>query len=297
MNTVFARDWQSPFYQDHTLVGKIWDTGKSAWITDERLYTELLEYEYILLGETHNNPDHHLLQAHILNQLVAAGEKPTVVMEMLAQEAWQDQPAFWADAEWLQQQAKARNAGWPWELYIPVLQGVVQNGLELVAGNIKSRGLHAGPHNIGSGWPRKMIAQYSITAHSLRQLEHDISKSHCGYADAGFVQFMVRAQLQRDRVITSALVNSKPPVVLIAGSGHVRNDYAVPMQLLNTFRRYSFLSVALVPVRLGALSPEDYLEGVPDAFDILYFTPSHTRRDPCIQFRKQLESLQQRGIK
>ena len=296
MNAVFARAWQSPFYQDHPLAGKIWDTGKSAWITEERLYTELSEYEYLLLGENHNNPDHHLLQAHILNRLVATGEKPTVVMEMLVQEAWQDQPAFWTDAELLQQQAEARNAGWPWKLYAPVLRSIVQNGLELVAGSIKSEILHAGSPKIESGWSRKMIAQYLITASGLRQLEHDIGESHCGYADTGFVQFMVRAQLQRDRVITSALVNSKPPVVLIAGSGHVRNSYAVPMQLLNTFRRSSFLSVALVPVRPEAFSPEDYLKGVPDAFDILYFTPSHTRQDPCIQFRKQLKNLQQRSL-
>lgn len=295
-NPVLARNWQSPFYQGHALIGKIWDTGKGDWVTEEQLYTELAEYEYILLGETHHNPDHHLLQAQILDRLVAAGKRPAVVMEMLAQEGWRDQPAFWSDAVMLRRQAAARNAGWKWELYAPVLQSIVQYGLELIAGNIGSETLHAGSRKTGSEWPREMMAKHPVTARSLRQLEHDIVESHCGYAHSDLVQFMVGAQLQRDRVMAQTLVNSKPPVVLLAGSGHVRYDYGVPNRLLNDFRRHSFLSIAMIPVHPEALNPGDYLGAVPDAVDILYFTPSHTRQDPCLQFKKQLRRLKQRAM-
>ena len=294
-NIAHAGDWQSPFYRDHGLVGKIWDTRKSAWVTEKQLSAELPGYRFILLGETHDNPDHHRLQAQILDQLATAGEKPAVVMEMLAQEAWQDQPAFWTDLKLLQQQAAAQNARWPWNLYTPLLQTVVDHGLELVAGNVKRETLRKQIPDIGSGWREKLITRYSISAQGLKQLEQEIAKSHCGFVDSDHTRFMIAAQLQRDRVMTSALVSSKDPAVLVAGRGHVRNDYAVPMQLQNAYRHFSFLSVALMPVHPDALKPEDYLEGVRNAFDILYFTPNHTREDPCERFKEQLQTLRKAG--
>ena len=290
-----ARNWQAPFYQGHVLTGKIWDTGKSTWISEEQWFAELLQHEYILLGEAHDNPDHHLLQAEVLDRLVEGGEKPAVVMEMLAQGTWRDQPVYWSDVASLQQAAKVRNANWPWELYAPVLHAVVRHGLELIAGNIESEALQVESEKAGADWIRETAARSGIPAHGLQQLEHDIAESHCGYARPGFIRYMAGAQLYRDHVITQALIGSLPPVVLIAGSGHVRTDYAVPMHLRKIYRRASYLSVAMIPVKPEALRPEDYLRGVPDAFDILYFTPSHTEQNPCIQYEKQLQRLRQKG--
>ena len=62
-----AKEWRSQFFQDHPLVAKIWDSHKQSLVNEQEFYRELLEYDYILLGETHNNPDHHQLQSQILN--------------------------------------------------------------------------------------------------------------------------------------------------------------------------------------------------------------------------------------
>ena len=256
----------------------------------------MLEYKFILLGETHDNPDHHRVQAQVLDWLAGAGQKPAVVMEMLAQETWQDQPAFWADLDLLQQQAAAQDERWPWELYTPLLQSVVDHNLKLVAGNVKRETLHARIQAAGPNWRPKLSVRYSIPEHGLGQLEQEISESHCGFVDSGHLPFMVEAQLQRDRAMTSALVSSPVPAVLIAGRGHARNDYAVPVQLRNACRCDSVLSVALQPVHPDALRPEDYLQGTRNAYDILYFTPSHTREDPCEKFRQQLQNLRKRDI-
>ncbi len=290
-NPAHARDWQSPFYQSHVLVGKIWDTRENRWITERRLHAAVQEYKLVLLGETHDNPDHHRLQAQILNGLAGAGQKPAVVMEMLAREAWQDQPAFWTDLELLQRQAAAQDERWPWDLYAPILQSVVDHGLELVAGNVKRKTLHARIQETGPDWRKELSARYSIPDQGLRRLEQEIAESHCGYVDPGHLPFMVEAQLQRDRAMASALVDSLAPAVLIAGRGHIRNDYAVPVQLRNAYHHDSLLSVALFPVHPDALRPGDYLQDAHDAYDILYFTPSHTREDPCEKFRRQLQNL------
>ncbi|MXY14737.1 MAG: ChaN family lipoprotein [Proteobacteria bacterium] len=289
-NPVHARDWQSAFYQDHALVGKIWDTRKSRWISEQQLHAAVLDSKFILLGETHDNPDHHRVQAQVLNWLAVAGQKPAVVMEMLAQEAWQNQPAFWTDLKLLQQQAAAQDQRWPWDLYTPLLQSVVDHRLQLVAGNVKRETLHARIEANGQDWRQELSARYSIPEHGLGKLEQEIAESHCGYVDAAHLPFMVEAQLQRDRAMTSALADSPVPAVLVAGRGHVRNDYAVPVQLRNACHCDSLLSVALHPVHPDALEPEDYLQGTSNAYDILYFTPNHTREVPCEKFSHQLQN-------
>ncbi len=277
-------------------MGKIWDTRESRWITERQLHAAVLEYKFILLGETHDNPDHHRLQAQILNGLATAGHKPAVIMEMLAQEAWQDQPAFWTDLERLQQQAAAQDERWPWDLYMPLLQSVVDHGLKLVAGNVKRKTLHGRITETGANWRQELSARYSIPEHGLGQLEREIAESHCGYVDPGHLPFMVEAQLQRDRAMAVALVDSPAPAVLIAGRGHIRNDYAVPVQLRNAYRHGSLLSIALFPVSPDAHRPEDYPQDTRDAYDIVYFTPSHTREDPCEKFKHQLQNLRAHDI-
>lgn len=280
--TVHAQDWESPFLRGHPLIGKIWETHQGTWITEQQLHTKSLEYDYLLLGESHDNADHHIIQARLLNFLSAAGAAPVVVMEMLVQESWSHQPRIWGDVNVLQAKAKAYNAGWPWELYAPVLKVVVRHRLELVAGNVGSDSLHKD----ASPDMDELLAEYPIVADDLRQLQHDIETSHCGFASAAQVQSMLPVQLRRDQAMASALEASRSPAVLIAGRGHVRNDYAVPKHLRNR----DYLSVALTPVLAGLLDPENYMDK-PKLFDVLYFTPSHTDQDACIRFRKQLENL------
>lgn len=290
-SSAFAQNWKSPHYRDHLLTGKIWDTEKNSWITEKQLNVELLEYDYVLLGETHKNIDHHILQARIINSLVKAGAKPTVVMEMLAVEAWKDRPTTWTNLETLKGQAKIKNDSWEWDLYTPILQSVVQYHLKLKAGNIESKTLHAWLNEVGPYTLEEVLTEYWIAPEDFKQLKRDIIESHCGYVNAEFVQFMARAQLQRDRIMTHALISNKSPVVLIAGAGHVRNNYAIPMQLLNKHQRLSYISVAFTPVHPKLLNPEDYLVDASKAFDVLYFTPSYTNQDPCVQFRKQLQKM------
>lgn len=287
-----THDWQAPFFQDHELVGKIWDTHKNSWLTLKQYQAELLYYDYILLGEIHNHPDHHVLQAEVINSLVLSGVKPAVVMEMLSLQGWQEQPLQWNKADKLQELASMLNEGWPWELYAPILQSVVRHQLKLFAGNISSDELHRWSNEKSKEDDENLLSQYSYTKDNFELLKKNIIESHCGHANQDFVNFMSRAQMQRDKTMAELLVEKESPVVFIAGSGHVRDDYAVPMQLRNRFSQNSYLSVAYIAVQEGEEDPQAYLQNVPALYDILYFTPSHTDQDPCEQFRKQLENMQ-----
>ena len=286
-----AQDWQSPHFQDHPLVGKIWDTHKNSWVTEKQLFAELLEYQYLLLGEAHTNADHHILQARIINHISSFDAKPVVVMEMLSKKQWQNLPRRWHNLENLKSQVQAHNDHWPWELYTPVLKSVVQHQLELVAGNISSSDLRA--------WSQNNNVQdgLTISEQTLEDLKEDIIDSHCGHANFGFVNFMVKAQLKRDQELTTNIVNSTSPVILITGKGHIKNTYAIPMHLRKRFSKYSYLSLAFIPVLPELSKPEDYIGENSSVFDVLYFTPNQTDQDPCIQFRKQLKNLHNRTAK
>ncbi len=284
--------WQSPFFQDNKLVGKIWDTDKNTWLSIEQFDRELLHYDYILLGETHTNADHNVLQAKVINALVNSGVKPTIVMEMLSIETWQDQPLIWNKSDELQKLAGMLNDGWPWELYASILQSVVQHQLELHAGNISSKKLHHWSNQQTDVINENLLREYSYTDDNFTMLKKIIIDSHCGHANQGFINFMSRAQMQRDRIMATSLIDKKTPVVFIAGSGHIRNDFAVPMQLRRSFNETSYLSVAFIAVKEGEEDPKAYLQDEPKLYDILYFTPSHTNEDPCVKFRKQLKKMQ-----
>jgi len=285
------KGWQSPFFQDHELVGKIWDTHKDVWLTAKQLNNELLHYDYILLGEIHNNPDHHNLQADIINFLATSNVKPSVVMEMLSQKDWQKQPQTWNKYDELLALAGMLNDGWPWELYSPILQSVVDHQLKLFAGNISSNELHRWSNDQSTDKKTDLLFEYSYTSDNFTTLKKNIINSHCGHANQDFVNFMLRAQMQRDRIMATSLVGKDIPVVFIAGSEHVRNDYAVPMQLRRKFKQTSYLSVAFISVVEGEDDPQAYLQGDSALYDILYFTPSHTNEDPCEKFRKQLKNM------
>ncbi len=301
-NSVAAKDasstlsisWQAEYLQDHVLTGGIWDTHKQAWISEKQFQYALNHYDYILLGEVHTHPDHHVLQAKAIDAMVSAGRKPSIVMEMLSQSSWKDQPQKWHKQSELQELANMLNDAWPWELYAPILSSVVRHQLNLYAGNISSEKLHAWSSQQASENIKQTYKRYAYDETNFANLENSIIDSHCGYANDDHINFMSRAQMQRDRVITESLLEIELPVVLIAGSGHVRNDYAVPMQLRRQHNQISYLSVVYLPVQEGLEHPQDYAQVREQLYDVIYFTPSHTLEDPCEKFRKQLKNMQQK---
>src|ERR671930_2741560 len=73
--------WHIGMGQDHPLVGQIWDVEAARLIDTTTLVQRLTNGRFVLLGEKHDNPDHHRLQAWILKQLSVAGRRPAVAFE------------------------------------------------------------------------------------------------------------------------------------------------------------------------------------------------------------------------
>ena len=75
--------WQSRLNIEHELVGKIWSSKRQEYITIGEFTSSIEESRYLILGEKHDNPDHHLLQLSIINYLVSRDLLSLVAFEMM----------------------------------------------------------------------------------------------------------------------------------------------------------------------------------------------------------------------
>ncbi|HEY5896275.1 MAG TPA: ChaN family lipoprotein, partial [Burkholderiales bacterium] len=68
-----------PRLQDHPLVGRIWDARAARFVPAEEVFDRAARARHVILGETHDNPEHHRLQLAVLNAL--GGQPRTLAME------------------------------------------------------------------------------------------------------------------------------------------------------------------------------------------------------------------------
>ena len=95
-----------------------------------------MKSDIVFLGENHNNPSHHEHQAQIINDMVAAGKTPSVVMEMVSEDQVSDLTTYRngprKKAEDLRQVLKWDETGWPaLKIYAPVFQAILDHDLTL----------------------------------------------------------------------------------------------------------------------------------------------------------------------
>jgi hypothetical protein len=76
-----AGGFRSPLGAEHPLVGRIWSTRAGRFVDEATLRAALRGY--VLLGEKHDNVDHHALQAQLLDAMREGGRRPAVAFEML----------------------------------------------------------------------------------------------------------------------------------------------------------------------------------------------------------------------
>jgi len=248
---------------DAPLVGRIWDTHAERYVAPADVY-RAARASYIILGETHDNPEHHRLQLAVLEALAARGEPRILAMEQFDgeyQAAMDAARAAGADAEKLADAGHFDRRGWNWPLYRPLVQFALEHGWPIVAANLSRTAARAiVADRARSGLPPAAPAVQAA-------LERDIIDGHCGKApEPKLLAGMVEAQRARDAHMASVL---RPGSVLIAGAGHARRDRGVALYL----RDDAVMSMAFVEVEASDADRASY--------DYLWFTPRAQRDDPC----------------
>jgi uncharacterized iron-regulated protein len=283
---------------DHALVGRIWDARAKAYITEDALYARLFSTDAVLLGEKHDNPDHHRLQAHVLEQLVAKGKRPAVLFEMLDVNQQADVGAFVAahpsdpDAFGPALGWEARR--WPsFAMYQPIVKAALAAKLPIVAANypadaarkLAREGLPAlSPDEV-----RRLDLDHPLPDALEASLRTELTESHCGQLPDRYLGPMALAQHARDSQMTERILPYVPErgAVVIAGAGHVRRDRGIPYYLREKRPASSIASVAWIEVEHGANEPAEYAAhfGAGELpFDYVWFTPRLNDDDPCAGF-------------
>jgi uncharacterized iron-regulated protein len=298
--------WHTAVGQDHPLVGRIWDVTAGEFIERHTLIERLIKGRFLLLGERHDNPDHHRLQAWILRALIAAGRRPAVGFEMFSRD---DAPAIArhlsarpTDAAGLGQAVDWQRSGWPeWAMYQPIAEAALQAGLPVVATNLSPATVRAlgqnGPTVLDPAFAARRGLDRPPPPEVYRAMAEDIREAHCGYAPEPRVNAMILVQRARDAQMAESLsaAGRQDGAVLIAGAGHVRRDYGVPVYLAEQGSTAPAISLAFIEVSPQALQPTAYAarfrrQTLP--FDYVWFTPRVDDQDPCVAFQEQLQKLQ-----
>ena len=296
-----GRTWLSPHGQDHPLVGHCIVPGRAEHLAPEEIAERLAAARHILFGETHDNPDHHLLQAEAIRALVAAGRRPAVAFEMIAEDRREALRRHLAanprDAAGLGAALGWAESGWPdWAIYQPVAEAALEAGLALEPANLDRATVRELSRGASHDLRARLGLDEPLPEALARSLRREIVEAHCGYADDAAVEGMALGQRARDAQMALRLhqAGAADGAVLIAGAGHCRTDRGVPYYLRRHDTRARVLSLAFIEVSPERLSAGDYADAKDEPqlpYDLVYFTPRIDARDACQRFREQLEKM------
>ena len=290
--------WTAKLDVQDPLVGRVWDVAQATFITRDALLARLASVELVALGEKHDNPDHHRLQALVVRGLIARGRRPEVAFEMIEVDQQPLLQAFLAQeptsAAGLGAAVKWDDRGWPtWGDYEPIAQAAVDARLPILAANLphaEARAVvHGGLGALDAERVRRLGLDKALLPDAEASLHDELRASHCGHLPEAMIAPMALAQRARDATMASVLLASHHhDGVLIAGAGHARNDRGVPLAIHAQEPTARVASVAFLEVEHGTTTPNAYAarfgtKALP--FDFVWFTPRIDDDDPCEKFK------------
>ncbi|MBU1861426.1 MAG: ChaN family lipoprotein [Gammaproteobacteria bacterium] len=268
--------WQSPEGLQHAELGQIVELRTGAQLTPAQLLARLAAAPKVLVGERHDNPDHHALQLWLLRALATPRPQGSLLLEMLTpnQQIKVDQARAAIAAEQAPQDmldALAWQPGWPWSLYGPLVQHALRQPYPLLAANLEQREIM----QIYTQVPQ--LEGEASTALPVREaLFKQIRQSHCDLLPESQLPAMLAVQQQRDRRMAEALIAAPAPSLLFAGAFHVRRDLGVPLHLQDLHADQS-LQVLILSEAGSAVSAT--------SADYAWYTPPRPEQDHCAKLR------------
>jgi uncharacterized iron-regulated protein len=286
--------WSSVLGQNHPLVGRIWLMAEQRFIDSTELSPHLTGADFILLGERHDNPDHHRLQAWALAQIIDAGRRPRMAFEMISPEQTaaldqhlRDHPG---DVDGLPAALDWTHSNWPdWQYYQPLFTLAVNANLPIRAANLSRDIVQAivRDHPLPTETVHLFSLDPPLAPTIFDAMAEEIRQSHCGLLPEKAIRPMVNVQRARDIAMAQAMADATTDgAVLIAGAGHTRIDRGVPRQLSAIAPGRRHFSLAFIEVDDNQTDPAAYgavFGAALPPFDAIWFTPRINDDDPCAE--------------
>jgi uncharacterized iron-regulated protein len=275
------------------LAGRIWDTRAQEWVSTTELERGLTRARYVLLGEVHDNAEHHRLRHGLLAALIRDGRRPALVMEQFDREHQpaleRAQTAAAPTPESLKTAGRVNTQGWNWSYYEPLIRLALDHRLPIVAANLSRAdafrvSTDGATAVLGAAAVKTLHLDQPLPDAARRKLEQVIEDGHCGEAPRDILPGMVSAQRARDAVMAQAL-QGHSAAVLIAGNGHVRRDFGVPHYLAHYPQGDDVRVVGFMEIDDAKSAPSDYVTAAAPEYDYIVFTEPTPRPDPCKALR------------
>ncbi|MBN8292595.1 ChaN family lipoprotein [Rhodobacter sp. NTK016B] len=234
--------------------------------------------QILVLGEVHDNPQHHLNQA----RAIGAQRPAAVVWEMLTPEQAAAMPGDRTDAEALAVALGWAESGWPdFALYFPIFEAA-GSARHYGAGIPRPEARRAFSEGAAAVFGPE-AARFGLDAAlpTAEQTAREAAQfdAHCAAMPIGMMGGMVEAQRLRDaslaRAALLALDETGGPVAVIAGSGHARRDHGAP----------ALIAQAAPGVSVLALGQTESDPGPDAPYDLWVITEPVDRPDPCESLR------------
>lgn len=284
---------------NHPLVDKLWSVEKQQFVDKSYLKKSILESDHTIVGETHDNIQHHIIQANVLQWLIDEKENVSPVFEMLSKNQLESiQNLNITSADLFFDKVSWEESGWPdRKLYKPIFDVVIENKLPVYAAETDRKVLMEMIKNGESNLPseiKKHLNAVKLIESAKNQFREEIIASHCGMLPEKMVDPMILGQRVRDAVMAKIMLHAgeNAPTLLIAGSGHGRNDVGVPAYITSQNPKAKVTSIALMEVVDEVTEPTDYAEAwlskeLP--FDFVWFTSRMERKDPCEELKQHFK--------
>jgi uncharacterized iron-regulated protein len=269
--------WQSPFGREDLDSGMIHDIKSGQELTPQQLAERLSLAPRVLVGELHDNPDHHALQLWLLQVLADRRQQGSLLLEMINPDQQASVDTVRADISRGEFPPDLSTAlqwqkGWDWALYGPIVRYALAQSYPLLSANLDS----AEVMSIYKQPPR-VEGTLSSSPSVREKLLEQVRASHCGLLPEEQLPAMVAIQQMRDRRMAERLMAAPAPALLFAGSWHVRKDVGVPLYMADLGAQEP--PVVLILSQFGT-------DVDPASADYVWSTAATPAQDYCAGMRK-----------
>lgn len=273
---------------NHPLKGKIISMTTGQPLSYTQLLEQLQSHRFILLGEKHDNPEHHLRELQLLEGL-QTGPNTRLVLEMLDESQAESiaQLSENSSKTEIQTQLHWNHRSWPWQDYGPLIKAALKNHNQLTAGNLSKAEIL----QIYQGEPtdKPRLAPNKIPEAIRATIQQQIYESHCQAMPLTQMGPMTQIQISRDASMAYALsdnLGDRMQAILIAGSFHVRKDTGVPLHL-QQWSTEAVASILLIETETNNNTIEAAIAPYAGMADYLWFTSKSTEKDYCASLQQQ----------